>query len=105
MTEFPTDAMHKIANRHSQACMAAIGREVIKGAAGWQFGMEPQAFIREAIINALMDALAAKDPPLTETTALIIGLRYDAAARYPDDVKAQNDWIDRQLKIRMGAPP
>jgi hypothetical protein len=59
----PTDAMHEIANRHSQACMAAIGREGVKGAAGWQFGMDPQGFIREAIMNALMDALAGKDPP------------------------------------------
>jgi hypothetical protein len=63
VTTEPTDAMHEIANRHSQACMAAIGRQVVKGAVGWQFGMDPQAFIREAIMNALMDALAAKDPP------------------------------------------
>lgn len=41
----------------------------------------------------------------TQTEALIIALRYDAAERYPGDFKAQNDWIDRELKTRLGAPP
>ena len=53
--EHPTDQMHDIANRHSRACMAAIGREVIKGAAGWKHGTDPQDFIREAIMKSMME--------------------------------------------------
>jgi hypothetical protein len=48
--------LHEIANRHSRECMAAIGREVVMGAAGWKFGKDPQSFIREAIVNSLRDA-------------------------------------------------
>jgi hypothetical protein len=54
------------------------------------------------MIDEARKRIANREVP---TMTLIIELRYDAAARYPDDVKAQNDWIDRQLKIRMGAPP
>lgn len=52
--------MHEIARRHAQQCLAAIGREYIKGAAGWQFGHDPQNYIREAITAALMDAEAQR---------------------------------------------
>lgn len=54
-TEFPTDRMHDIANRNSKDCMAAIGREVVKGHAGWQHGKDPQDFIREAIMRAMQE--------------------------------------------------
>lgn len=51
----PTERMHMLANRHAQECMAAVGREMMRGPVGWQFGKDPQSFIREAIMNALQE--------------------------------------------------
>jgi hypothetical protein len=45
------------------------------------------------------------EPELRNTEALIIALRYDAVQRFPDDFKAQNAWIEQQLKIRLAKPP
>jgi hypothetical protein len=63
VAELPSDAMHDIANQRARECMAAIGREAVMGAAGWKFGTNPQDFIREAIMNALMDATAVREVP------------------------------------------
>jgi hypothetical protein len=54
-TTDPTERMHDIANRNSQACMAAIGREMVKGTGGFKFGMDPQDFIREAIMRSMQE--------------------------------------------------
>jgi hypothetical protein len=58
-----TDAQREIVNRRAQEAMAAIGREGVMGTAGWKYGMNPQDFIRDAIMNAILDAQAVKDPP------------------------------------------
>lgn len=58
--DFPTDAMIEIATRHSTQCLAAIGREMIKGHAGWKYPADPTSYIREAIIAALMEAVAQR---------------------------------------------
>jgi hypothetical protein len=36
------------------------------------------------------------------TEALIMGLRVNAASRWPRDIKRQNEWMDEQLKIVLG---
>lgn len=58
--DFPTDAMIEIATRRASQCLADIGREIIKGQAGWKYPADPTSYIREAIIAALMDAEAQR---------------------------------------------
>jgi hypothetical protein len=53
--EYPTDTMHDIANRHTTRCMAELGNESIKGAAGWAFGRDPEDIVREAIMASLVE--------------------------------------------------
>lgn len=39
------------------------------------------------------------------TEALIMGLRANAASRWPDDIKRQNEWMDEQLKAALKGKP
>jgi hypothetical protein len=48
-------ALRAIVNHRAEECMAAIGREMLRGPQGWKLG-DPQDFIRDAIICALRDA-------------------------------------------------
>jgi hypothetical protein len=50
------DDFWPLCNKHAQECMAAIGREMAKGSAGWCHGLSPQDFIRDSIANALREA-------------------------------------------------
>ncbi len=54
-TDLPGELMHEIAFRQTEACLAAVGREAMKGVAGWKGGLDPKSFIHEAIVNALME--------------------------------------------------
>lgn len=38
----------------------------------------------------------------TPTEALITKLRASAALCWPDDIKRQSEWVDKQLEIAMG---
>jgi hypothetical protein len=55
MSMQPTEVMIFIAERHAQRAMAEIGREVIKGAAGWAPPNDPLAMIQNAVLAALLD--------------------------------------------------
>lgn len=52
--------LNQIATKYATECMAVIGREMLKGTNGWIHGKDPQSFIREAIVWALIDAGAWK---------------------------------------------
>lgn len=58
--EYPTDAMVEIANRQTTTCLAEIGNEGVKGAAGWKLGLQPRDIIHRTIISAFMDAEAQR---------------------------------------------